>query len=497
MNPDALSEARAYEMLHEKSISPDDRPVFHVSSRIGWMNDPNGFSFYHGYYHLFYQYHPYRTVWGPMHWGHVRSKDLLHWEFLPTAIAPDTDYDKNGCYSGSALELKDGRQLLMYTSVQKESQPDGTIAEFQTQSIAFGDGIDYVKSEHNPILTSDLLPAGASTKDFRDPKIWRDDMDQCYYAVVGSILADSNGAVLLFCSDDLIHWSYVSTLEESRQEYGSMWECPDFFILEQSAVILASPTSMYAKDLEFHNGHNAVYSIGSYNRITHSFTRREVRTLDYGLDFYAAQTMLSPNGRRIMIGWMQSWDNCHKQPKGCRYFGMMTVPRELFLHNGYLCQLPVRELSDCHKNTIIFRQVSVSSPIELNQLKGRVLDMTIQIRPSKDQLYDHCFIHLASDGKLRTTICYDPRKSILHFDRTYSGFLYDLIAARDVSVRNRNGCLDLRIVMDRFSVEIFVNGGEQAITSVIHTPQSADRIILDAEGTVLMDIEKSDLNITI
>ena len=148
-----LREARKYEETAEKMIAACDRPAFHLSARTGWMNDPNGFSFYGGKYHLFYQYHPYDCLWGPMHWGHAVSEDLLHWTYLPAALAPDELYDRDGCFSGSALALPDGRQLLMYTGVLREQQADGSIRETQTQCLAAGDGTDYEKYEKNPVLT--------------------------------------------------------------------------------------------------------------------------------------------------------------------------------------------------------------------------------------------------------------------------------------------------------------------------------------------------------
>lgn len=131
-----LREARKYEEALAKRIQRDDRPSFHLSARVGWMNDPNGFSYYDGKYHMFYQYYPYDCHWGPMHWGHAVSGDLLHWEYLPAALAPDEFYDMDGCFSGSAVTLPDGRHLLMYTGVVKERQLGGGVREVQTQCLA-------------------------------------------------------------------------------------------------------------------------------------------------------------------------------------------------------------------------------------------------------------------------------------------------------------------------------------------------------------------------
>ena len=131
-----LEKARKYEFTQGQQIKAEDRPAFHITPYVGWMNDPNGFSCYKGEYHLFYQYNPYNTHWDSMHWGHVVSKDLLHWDYLPAALAPDQDYDKVGCFSGSAIELEDGRQLLMYTAVDREILEDGTARDVQTQAVA-------------------------------------------------------------------------------------------------------------------------------------------------------------------------------------------------------------------------------------------------------------------------------------------------------------------------------------------------------------------------
>ncbi len=138
-----LRDARKYEETGEKAITREMRPGFHLSPRVGWMNDPNGFSFYKGEYHLFYQYNPYSSHWDTMHWGHAVSSDLLNWKYLPAALAPDTAADRDGCFSGSAVTLADGRQMLIYTGVEKVSLPDGGDCTLQRQCLALGDGIDY------------------------------------------------------------------------------------------------------------------------------------------------------------------------------------------------------------------------------------------------------------------------------------------------------------------------------------------------------------------
>ena len=249
----ALQDARRYEERFGTAIPDGDRPLFHLTPWIGWMNDPNGFSWYQGQYHMFFQYHPYDSHWGPMHWGHAVSRDLLHWDFLPCALAPDMPYDKDGCFSGSAVELSDGRQMLMYTSVRHETMSDGQVREVQTQSLAFGDGLNYEKYEGNPILTEADLPAGGSRFDFRDPKMLKLP-DGSFCVLIANNHLGEGGQILQYRSEDAIHWTLVGPLAENHNRIGLMWECPDFFRLDGYDVLLASAQDMLPKGFEYHNG---------------------------------------------------------------------------------------------------------------------------------------------------------------------------------------------------------------------------------------------------
>lgn len=488
-----LEKARNYEATYGAKISADERPLFHLSPRVGWMNDPNGFSVYRGEYHLFYQYHLYNTHWGPMYWGHCKSRDLLHWEWLPVALAPDEEYDNAGCFSGSAIELPDGRQMLLYTGVQESQREDGYIESRQIQCVAYGDGVNYQKYEGNPVLTAEDLPAGNSAVDFRDPKIWQD--GDCWYAVAGNRTADGSGSILLFQSEDTCHWRFVKVLEESRNEYGKMWECPDFFELDGYHVIVTSPQEMMARGLEFHNGNSTMYILGFYEKDSHEFTRMLAKSLDYGLDFYAPQTTMAPDGRRLLIAWMQSWESAHSQPNGIKWFGMMTIPRELSIRNGRLIQIPIRELENCRANYVSYCDVYVQERVQLPRVEGRTIDLMVSVHPSGQESYKSFSIKVAKDSQHYTAITYSPGDSILRFDRSHSGFCHDILHRRELVVRSQGGELKLRLIMDRFSIEIFVNDGEQTITSTIYTPQSAKEISFESIGGVLVDVDKFDIEL--
>ncbi len=489
-----LQKARDFEAHYAPFIPPEHRPAFHLTPTIGWMNDPNGFSIYKGEYHLFYQYYPYATEWNDMHWGHVKTKDFLHWERLPAAMAPDQPYDKNGVFSGSAIELPDGRQLLVYTAVRQIREVDGELHDCQTQCIAIGDGVDYEKWPNNPVLEEKDLPPGGSPIDFRDPKIWREP-DGTYRLVAGNRTPDGSGAILLYESKNGTDWSYVGTVDASRNLYGMMWECPDFFPLDGKQVLLVSPQEMSPIGLEFHAGHGNVCIVGHYDKEKNIFVRERIQAIDYGIDFYAAQTLEAADGRRIMIGWMQNWNTLSVKPRNARWFGQMSLPRELTLDkDGRLIQTPVREIELYRRNPVVYQNVLLSGEISLVGVYGRMIDMTVKIRPVSPSSYSCFRLHLARDGQFETTLRYKPDTSILKMDRTRSGSNADTVHTRSILIKPReDGALKLRLIMDRNSIEVFVNDGEVAASVAIFTRQDAVGIGFEATGSVMMDVEKYDI----
>ena len=494
MNSQTLREARKYEEASEKMIPADHRPSFHLAVRTGWMNDPNGFSYYKGRYHMFYQYYPYDSHWNSMHWGHAVSDDLLHWEYLPAALAPDESYDRDGCFSGNAMTLPDGRQLLMYTGVVQERQKNKAVVDWQNQCIAVGDGVDYEKYENNPVIDAKDLPEGFSRQDFRDPKLWRKS-DGTYRCIVGNRPADGSGQILLFSSPDCFSWKYEKVFAANNNRFGLMWECPDFFELNGSAVLLVSPQDMLPEGFEYHNGNGTLCLIGDYDEKTDTFTERHNQSVDYGIDFYAPQTVLAPDGRRIMIGWMQNWDTCNFRSQNVSWFGQMSLPRELHVRDGRLYQTPIRELDQLRRNRVDYQNVLVSEQIHLEGIRGRRVDMELAIRPEDGQeVYHEFMLNFAQNDKYHTTLSFHTRNSILKIDRKFSGSRRAIIHQRRSLVNSNNGALKLRIILDRFSAEIFVNDGEQVMTATIYTEQEADGISFSADGAVRMNITKYELD---
>lgn len=489
-----LDKAREYEAVNGRKIPSEKRPAFHISPYVGWMNDPNGFSWYKGQYHLFYQYNPYKTQWDSMHWGHVVSKDLLHWEYLPAALAPDEEYDKIGCFSGSAAELPDGQQLLIYTSVDHETLEDGTVRDIQTQSVAVGDGTDYKKYEKNPVLTGQDVPEGGSKVDFRDPKIWKG-KDGLFYCVVGNRPSDGSGQILLYSSEDGFQWKFVSILAENKNRYGKMWECPDFFKLDGKYVLLTSPQDMLAEGMEYYSGNGTLCIIGEMDPDTHTLKEENHQSVDYGIDFYAMQTVEAPDGRRIMIGWMQNWDTCsnNRIPKG-KWFGQMSIPRELSIKDGRLIQKPVREIENLRTDKVEYKNVTFENDLKLDGVSGRCVDLELTLRPGDtEDIYKKFAVRFAQNEQYHTAVSFRPYESVLKIDRKFSGSRRAIIHQRRSKVNSRNGEIKLRLILDRYSAEIFVNDGEHVLTATIYTDIEADGISFFADGKVEMDVTRYEL----
>ena len=482
--------ARAYEQAAGAKITRETRPVFHLTPLAGWMNDPNGFSHYRGQYHLFYQYNPYDTEWDAMHWGHAVSHDLLRWTYLPAALAPDASYDSFGCFSGSAVELEDGRQMLMYTGVRQEGGDKKK--EYQTQCIAFGDGMEYRKFEGNPVLDSRDLPEGLSPFDFRDPKMWRTE-EGTLKCVVGARREDKRGVLLQFESRNGTDWQYAGILAENDGRFGLMWECPDFFPLDGKHVLFISPQDMLPEGFEYHNGNGTVCLTGRYDG--KKFIEETNQAIDYGIDFYAPQTILAPNGRRIMIGWMQNWDTCKTTGYEERpWFGQMSLPRELSLKNGRLYQQPIRELYQHRSREAAYRDVLLDGEKTLEGIEGRVVELDIRLRPADaGKPYTKFTMNFAQNAKYHSMLSYRPYESLLKIDRKFSGSRRAFIHQRRCQVADQGGEIRLHVILDRFSAEVFINDGEQVMTATILTDSDARGISFESDGRVLMDIVKYSL----
>ncbi len=430
-----LEKADRYQ--EENRVDKREKPVFHLTPPTGWLNDPNGFSMYQGKIHLFYQYNPYQNVWGNIHWGHCISEDFIKWQELSPALAPDMGYDAGGCFSGSAIETTEGH-VLIYTGVMETEEENGLKKVSQHQCMAIGDGLHYDKIKENPIISPDMLPNGCSFKDFRDPKVWKE--GDVYYLVAASKNKEGDGQAVLFSSKDLRNWNFQSVLADNRKKYGLMWECPDFFPMAKNHVLIVSPMDMQADGKEFHNGNQSMAMIGNYDRQNCKFKEEQVISLDYGTDFYAPQTMLTEDGRRVLIAWMHSWD-MDINPAEMKWNGMMTIPRQLEIKEDALYQSPVKELENYHTEAVIYREEEISGSVEMPGIRGRVLDLTLELL---DGDYETFTVTFAKNERYQTSFCYIRTAQVIEFDRTFCGMRRDVVCRRTMKIRNPEKNLKIR-----------------------------------------------------
>ncbi len=294
--------------------------------------------------------------------------------------------------------------------------------------------------------------------------------------------------MLLYRSEDALHWQFVRVFAENHRRLGLMWECPDFFPLDGRHVLLASAQDMLPKDFEYHNGNGTFYLLGDFDEEREIFTPVCDHAADYGIDFYAPQTVLSPDGRRIMIGWMQNWDTCNLHTASVPWFGQMSLPRELSVRNGILYQQPVRELEAMRRGGLHFEDVTVKDgEVRLPGVEGRLADLEVEIEPGEGG-YNRFAVRFAQNELYRTGVSFRPHESVLKVDRKFSGSRRAIIHQRRAKVRHENGRLKLRLILDRFSVEVFVNDGEQVLSATLYTELGAEGISFFADGAVKLRV---------
>lgn len=430
-------------------------PIFHLAPPAGWMNDPNGLIYFNGRYHAFFQHHPASAYQGPMHWGHATSTDMLHWQHEPIALAPGDKYDRDGCFSGSAVD-DDGVLSLFYTGhiCLDDRGNDSIIREVQCLATSH-DGIHFEKQ--GCVLTP---PEGIMH--FRDPKVWHE--DGSWWMVIGARDASDNGQVLLYRGTSLRDWHLEHVLAHSAAGKSYMWECPDFFRCGNFHWLMFSPQGMPPSGYRFRNLFQSGVLAGSWKPGSVFALKGGFEELDYGHDFYAPQSMLAEDGRRIIMAWMNMWDS-PVPTRSEAWAGCLTLPREVFERDGRLCQRPVREVESLRK------KCQPLSPVRLQGLQ--LLTENVQAAEllvtwhTVDSHAEHYGVRLG-DG-LRLYV--DNQAGRLVLWRYYPEEGLD--GYRSVELPDTE-YLTLRIFLDRSSVEVFVNDGEATLSSRIY-PQADSR----------------------
>lgn len=459
------------------------RQRYHLMPETGWMNDPNGLIYYKGKYHFFFQFYPYDGFWKYMHWGHAISDDMIHWEYLPVALAPSEFYDdhlQGGCFSGSAIE-HDGKLFLMFTGTAN----NGNGFE-QTQCIAYSeDGIHFEKYAGNPVLTA---PEGVPTDFFRDPKVWKH--EEIYYMVCGA-KKDGMAQALLYKSQDMLHWEFVNVLAESRGEWGYMFECPDFFRLGDKHVLIVSPMGAGER--------SSVYMVGDFDYETGKFFYTVTGEVDWGYQYYAPASFEAQDGRRIMAAWANAWDWMpFWKDWGPTYregwCGCFNIPREVTLNpDNTLSFRPIREIETIRtdkmeqSNIVLADGESASlkdgysydSIVKIDLTKTDAKQLVLKLRQSEDQV---------------TEVVYDLAAGEVRFDVNRADHWSKGIAKAPLNLIGKDE-LEIRILSDRITLEIFSNEYKTNLSCNVYTAAEGEKNEIQAVGgtAVIKGIESYEL----
>ncbi len=468
---------REVERNREKVETDPYRLRFHLMPPVGLLNDPNGFIQFKGVYHLFYQWNPFETAHGSKFWGHYSSKDLVNWDHQPIAIAPSEWYEKNGCYSGSAIE-HDGKMVLFYTGNVKDE--DGERKTYQCMAVS-SDGLTFEKE--GPVIH---LPKGY-TAHFRDPKVWK--KDDTWYMVVGAQDLNEQGKVVLYSSHDLTNWEFQGAITGSEMNslgpFGYMWECPDIFELDGKDILLVSPQGLEPEGDLYHNLFQAGYFVGELDYQKSSYRHGEFTELDRGFDFYAPQTTIDKKGRRLLFAWMGITDD-HEQYQPTIENGWihaMTLPRVLSLKGEKVVQQPVEELKQLRKNEVSYQNVQVKTDIlTLDKIQGTSMEMAID-----GISYDTDSFEITFRGAASFFYSANQNKMSLHRKNFKDG----RVESRHCQIY---GIKKLHVFLDTSSIEIFVNDGEEVFTARYYPSTKNESISFIAEGNLQFNIKKWDLD---
>ncbi|MGQ1788338.1 glycoside hydrolase family 32 protein [Saccharicrinis sp. GN24d3] len=465
------------------------RPQFHFTPQANWMNDPNGMVYYEGEYHLFYQYYPDSTVWGPMHWGHAVSNDLVNWEYLPIALYPDS---LGYIFSGSAVidwqnttgfGSKDNPAMVaIYTYHNIDGERAGK-NNYQYQALAYSldKGRTWKKYKNNPVLPNPGI------RDFRDPKvIWHEESKQWIMILAAGDIAK------IYSSKDLKTWSFESDFGMGIGAHGGVWECPDLFPIHVGGTNIMKWVMLVSINPGGPNGGSATqYFIGDFDGKTFIPEKNESDWLDYGKDNYAGVTwsdIPKEDGRRLFIGWMSNWIYAQIVPTES-WRSAMTLPREIKLvkeDNQYkLTTFPVKEFEDSKILKMQINNMLFSGKSDINNIDLDLssCELNFVFKPQKGSLNGHTTafgLLLKNDADEELKIGYNMLSKHVFIDRTKinTQFTDSNYLSEDLAPYTIGDVIKMKIIIDASSVEVFVDEGKLAMTNILFPDSSFNKLSL-------------------
>jgi fructan beta-fructosidase len=471
---------------NSKMMNEQYRLQVHFSPEAHWINDPNGMVYNNGIYHLFFQYHPYSSVWGPMHWGHATSTDMIHWKQQPIGIYPDSI---GTIFSGSAVVDKNntsgfgknGKSPLV--AIFTQHNPEGDKAgrnDFQNQSIAYSndEGKTWTKYAGNPVIKNPGL------RDFRDPKVMWYEPQKKWIMVLATF-----NSIEFHSSPDLKNWTKESSFGDGRGAHGGGWECPDLISIDDNGkqrwvlIVNLNPGGP-------NMGSGTQYFVGDFNGTTFTSDQKEVHWLDYGPDDYAGVTWSNTGKRKVMIGWMSNWMYANLVPTE-KWRNAMTLPRELKIkHIGddmFITSQPVKELVTTYSRSVAVQNISITKSLDVAAKAGK-LKFPCRVNLDAEQIKDFSLV-LSNELGEELVIGYDKSQHQYFIDRTKSGKIdfQKGFAARHLAPRLAdNSKMKISLVIDASSVELFADDGLTVMTSVFFPNKSYNQIHINSADNLLI-----------
>ncbi|WED29740.1 glycoside hydrolase family 32 protein [Vibrio sp. DW001] len=433
------------------------RPDWHISPPMGLLNDPNGFIYHGGTYHLFYQWYPFGCVHKDKFWAHLTSTDLINWQQQPVALTPSDWFDSHGVFSGHAISTP--QELMIFYTGNVRTGPERE--RHTTQCLAVStDGISFEKL--GPVITG--LPEGV-TSHCRDPKVIK--IGKEWWMLIGVQREDLVGRLAVYKSYDLHHWDFDKLYGDELGNFGYMWECPDLFELDDQLLAVIGPQGIQS-DSHYHTvaHHNGFLkaSISEQGELSMS----DFTNLDHGFDFYAPQTLETPDGRRVLTAWMGLPDEINQPSVDSGWIHQLSSLRELTLADGNLIQKPIKELEALRSSLLEFELNNASL-----DLKTKSFELQVELAWGSE-------LSLFKDSLNECLISLDESSKTLFLNRVNT-----LIREGD-TIRERklnSDTVTLQIMADNSSIEIFINGGESVMSSRIFTPATATELALKGRAT--------------
>ena len=441
-----LDEVNEFIKNNRTKIDTLYRQKYHFMGEIGWINDPNGFIYMDGKFHLFYQYVPYdgfKESDGAC-WGHAISEDLFKWEYLPVAIVPDQEYDKNGCWSGSSIYI-DGVLYLFYTG----NRIDNGVRR-QTINIAYSfDGIHFQKHKNNPVIIPDKKIS--SICDFRDPYIFKYKNDYCI--LIGTN-KDNKPCLVLYKSRNLIDWVFVNYFYRN-DKLGTNFECPTF---TEGKYLICSPQNVPPDGFDHFNVSSSVFLKGMIS--DNQFHAENCLEIDHGLEFYAPQTTMKDD-KTLLIAWFQMWGRKYiNQESRAGWEGCLTLPREIEYRNRNLYQNVPCGIKKYFKQE---QKISLNTKHEIPTSCYLLIDNIIKDLELCIGNDDDSFVVKYNKNEDVLTISRETAKIQL-------GGVDNSLATKGIRMTkcHTEEALKLEIYLDTISNEIFINDGVETMSSLFY-----------------------------